>query len=117
MQLYGHDSQQRDIQVRTRGKPTRPILISTLIVPLLMQAMAVYADSPVAGVKPDSRPAEAPAITEFDRPDGWYDEALSGVEEPYPYSLRFLENQEAWYSPFSRAGMLPPYDIRGWHGK
>jgi hypothetical protein len=70
-----------------------------------------------AGVRPDIRPQGAPEITEFNRPDGWYDEALIGVEEPYPYSLRFLESQEAWYTPFSRGGMLPPYDLRGWHGK
>jgi hypothetical protein len=37
------------------------------------------------------------------------------VSQPYPASLRFLEDQGNWYTPFNRPGMLPPYDIRGWH--
>ncbi len=45
----------------------------------------------------------------------WYREALTGVERPYPYSLKFLEDQGAWYTPFNRPGMTGRYDIRHWH--
>lgn len=97
-------------------KQRLPLLAVSLFIAFSALQSATAANE-VAGVKPDSRPQGAPVITEFDRNDTWYDDALIGVEEPYPYSLRFLENQEAWYTPFSRGGMLPPYDIRGWHGK
>jgi hypothetical protein len=115
-QLSGHDQKQRKILMKQIGKVRKPILVSILVLPLQLVQVAI-ADYPIAGIEPATRPADAPVITDFERPDGWYDQALSGVDEPYPYSLRFLENQEAWYTPFSRAGMLPPYDIRGWHGK
>lgn len=42
--------------------------------------------------------------------------ALTGVEPPYPASLRFLEDQGAWHTPFIHPGMTGPYDIRRWHG-
>ena len=73
------------------------------------------AQYPVAGVTPNERPANAPVITEFDKSKSWYEEALHGVVRPYPTSLRFLEDQGAWHTPFNRPGMPPPYDIRGWY--
>lgn len=42
--------------------------------------------------------------------------ALTGGEPPYPASLRFLEDQGAWHTPFTHPGMTGPYDIRRWHG-
>jgi len=75
-------------------------------------AMAEY---PVAGVDPHQRPANAPVITEVQKDHAWYMRALTGVSEPYPASLRFLEDQGNWYTPFNHPGMTEPYDIRNWH--
>jgi len=70
---------------------------------------------PVAGTQPSQRPAGAPVIQEVDKPAGWYTRALTGISRPYPASLRFLEDQGDWYTPFNRPGMPGRYDIRGWH--
>lgn len=75
----------------------------------------VLADYPVAGVKPYERPLGAPTITQVNKDGAWYTQALQGVEKPYPNSLRFLEDQGNWYTPFNRPGMTAPYDIRHWH--
>ena len=69
----------------------------------------------IAGTTPWERPAGAPVLTEVVKPEGWYQRALTGIEPPYPASLRFLEDQGNWFTPFIHPGMLPPYDIRGWH--
>ena len=74
------------------------------------------ADSPfIAGVVPQERPKNAPTITTVEKGADWYANALHGVERPYPYSLRFLEDQGNWFNPFQKPGMTGPYDIRGWH--
>ncbi|MEZ5723280.1 MAG: hypothetical protein R3D59_18285 [Paracoccaceae bacterium] len=78
-------------------------------------AVAQQATPFIAGVSPWERPANAPVITEYPKDAQWYAEALHGVSEPYPYSLRFLENQGGWFTPFTHPGMSGPYDIRGWH--
>ncbi len=70
---------------------------------------------PVAGLKPDQRPAGAPVISFMQKDAAWYSRALSGVSKPYPPSLWFLDNQGAWFNPFQHPGMLPPYDIRSRH--
>lgn len=70
---------------------------------------------PIAGLQPSERPAGAPVITEFEKDAAWYAEVLRGISEPYPASLRFLEDEGAWYTPFIHPGMTGPYDIRGWH--
>ncbi len=86
------------------------------VVPALMVIGATaWADYPVAGVEPWHRPTGAPEITRVHHDAKWYAHALHGVSQPYPASLRFLENQGNWYTPFNRPGMLPPYDIRGWY--
>ena len=72
-------------------------------------------EPPVAGVDPHQRPAGAPVITHFQKSGDWYGHALHGVSQPFPASLRFLENQGAWHTPFNRPGMAGPYDLRGWH--
>lgn len=73
--------------------------------------------APIAGSNPSQRPADAPVITAFAKTGAWYVFALRGVIPPYPMSLRFLESQGAWFSPFLHAGMSGPYDIRGLHGQ
>lgn len=70
---------------------------------------------PVGGTQPSQRPAGAPVIRTVDKPAGWYTRALTGISRPYPASLRFLEDQGNWYTPFDRPGMIGRYDIRGWH--
>lgn len=69
----------------------------------------------VAGTAPDQRPVAAPTIAELKKDGDWYTAALRGVDAPFPASLRFLEDQGAWFSPFLYAGMTGPYDIRHWH--
>lgn len=70
---------------------------------------------PIAGLAPAQRPIGAPIITQFNKDAAWYSQALHGVDRPYPPSLRFLEDQGAWHTPFNRPGMPPPYDLRGWY--
>ena len=72
-------------------------------------------DMSVAGVDPSTRPTGAPEITNVDKDSAWYANALRGVVPPYPYSLKFLEDQGNWFNPFQKPGMTGPYDIRGWH--
>ncbi len=95
------------------------VIKALAVTAVLVAATARWADASdvdfVAGVEPSKRPATAPTLTETKKGSGWYTEALTGVDRPYPYSLRFLEDQEAWYTPFTRPGMIGPYDIRGWH--
>lgn len=90
-----------------------------LLLASLLGSVAICATenaaAPIAGTTPSQRPAGAPVITEFVKPEGWYSQALYGVERPYPYSLRFLEDQGAWHTPFNRPGMPGPYDLRGWY--
>jgi hypothetical protein len=70
---------------------------------------------PIAGTNPSQRPLGAPMIQTVQRDPSWYATALTGISKPYPDSLRFLEYQGNWYTPFNRPGMPGPYDIRGWH--
>ncbi len=93
-----------------------PILAMAFGVAICLQT-TVHADelTPVAGLKPDQRPAGAPVVTQENKDAAWYRKALTGLEPPYPTSFRFLEDQGNWYTPFTRAGMTGPYDIRNWH--
>jgi hypothetical protein len=98
----------------------KPALQATLLCFLIHGAGAAtpaLADFPIAGVRPYQRLEGAPVINEVDKAPGWYEHALTGVSRPYPVSLRFLEDQGNWYTPFNRPGMTAPYDIRGWHNK
>lgn len=68
----------------------------------------------IAGVEPDKRPVNAPVQQEVNRDNVWYKKQLHGVTSPYPKSLRFLELQGRWYTPFSQPGMPGRYNIRNW---
>jgi len=102
------------------SKP-RFMMITALVVltaSLILAANATAADAPppIAGVNPDARPVGAPVITAVAKKQkDWYEQALTGVDSPYPASLRFLEDQGNWYTPFTRPGMHGRYDIRNWH--
>ncbi|MDP1651323.1 MAG: hypothetical protein Q8L56_01220 [Rhodocyclaceae bacterium] len=77
-------------------------------------AHAASPSPPVAGLQPDRRPA-LPVIDDVARPAEWYQRAFSGVETPYPWTLRFVNDQGNWHNPFMAPGMTGRYDIRGWH--
>ena len=100
-------------------KPSYKTIIAfafTASLTLAASATAAASSFPIAGVNPDARPVGAPTITEVpERTKEWYEQALTGVDSPYPASLRFLEDQGDWYTPFTRSGMLDYYDIRNWH--
>jgi hypothetical protein len=81
----------------------------------LLPVVSAVGAQPVAGLVPYQRPAGAPVITEYYKDGNWYRRALTGIERPYPASLRFLEDQGPWYTPFIRPGMTGKYDIRRWH--
>jgi len=82
---------------------------------MLACSMGIKADYPMAGINPSQRPQGAPVITHISHNDAWYQQALRGIEKPYPGSLRFLENQGNWHTPFNQPGLKGPYDIRNWH--
>jgi hypothetical protein len=113
--LTGHlfDANRRgDIEMRKLA-----IAVAMLIGVATGQGLAASTEGgfPIAGTQPWERPAGAPVIREVQKPAGWFTRALTGISQPYPPSLRFLEDQGNWYTPFNRPGMLSPYDIRGWH--
>ena len=83
----------------------------------LTASFSVGAGYPIAGIQPDRRPEGAPVLSKAVKTDGWYERALTGIEPPYPGSLRFLEDQGAWYTPFDHPGMPGRYDIRGWRDR
>ncbi|HEC07197.1 MAG TPA: hypothetical protein ENJ12_10105 [Thiolapillus brandeum] len=91
-----------------------PITLSGLFV---LSTAATGADPayPIAGTAPYQRPAGAPVIEWVQHDRAWFEHALTGIQRPYPRSLYFLDNQGNWYTPFTRPGMTPPYDLRGWH--
>ena len=82
---------------------------------LAAQSAAAETEFFVAGANPSQRPKDAPIITDIEKGASWYDTALQGIDQPYPNSLRFLEDQGNWYTPFNRPGMTGRYDIRNWH--
>ena len=93
--------------------------VAVLIGVVSGQGMDARADGgyPIAGTQPSERPAGAPVIREVQKPQGWYTRALTGISQPYPPSLRFLEDQGNWYTPFNHPGMHGRYDLRGWYGQ
>lgn len=90
------------------------LLTATIAVCACFAATADAQDY-VAGSAPSVRPATAPVVRGLDRPDDWLAKAAAGVSLPYPASLKFLNDQGNWYTPFTRPGMPGPYDIRGLH--
>jgi len=95
-----------------------PKTLPTIMVSVFMlgqSGIAAAQTYPIAGSAPYQRPEGAPTLVSVNHGPPWYANALTGVAQPYPVSLRFLEHQGNWYTPFNRPGMLPPYDIRHWH--
>ena len=69
----------------------------------------------VAGLAPYERPVGAPVILVFAPGNDWQSRALTGISEPRPTSINFLNDQGAWYTPFIHPGMPGYYDLRRWH--
>lgn len=86
-----------------------------IVIILGNSASGFASEAPVAGLAPQQRPTGAPVIASYEKNGVWYRQALHGISEPYPASLRFLEDQGPWHTPFHMPGMTGPYDIRGWH--
>ena len=89
--------------------------IAAFFIALGLCGLSLASDVPIAGANPSERPAGAPVVTTHEKTGEWYSQALTGVSQPYPGSLRFLERQGRWHTPFTKPGMTGPYDIRGWH--
>lgn len=69
----------------------------------------------VAGLVANQRPANAPTIREFTPGNLRRKQMLTGISEPLPASLAFIDDQEAWYTPFNQPGIPGYYDLRNWH--
>lgn len=89
-------------------------LRSAFMIGSFLVSHAVCADF-VAGSTPSQRPADAPKLAADNKDEAWYQQALKGVPAPYPAALCFLQHQGQWFTPFTRAGMTGPYDLRRWH--
>ncbi len=93
------------------GTRAKAVLLPLLAWPVVVAAEPVV----VGGAFPDRRPEDVPAITVFAKDFAWYAGMLHGIPPPFPDSLRFLDDQGAWYTPFDRPGAPGRYDLRGWH--
>ncbi|MCA0405856.1 MAG: hypothetical protein LCH39_06875 [Proteobacteria bacterium] len=103
--------------MRNNGHPNpwKIAAASVLALGALVLANPATAQQVVGGVTPWERPASAPRIIEVKHDQTWYRRALTGVSQPYPASLGFLDHQGDWYTPFIRPGMPGFYDLRRWH--
>ncbi|MES9899196.1 MAG: hypothetical protein ABW148_09250 [Sedimenticola sp.] len=97
------------------GMLSKKVALSLLLSTGVIGTTPVLAEYPTAGLTPDKRPQEAPVISEVNHNQAWKKSALKGIDKPYPGSLSFLDDQGNWYTPFTRPGMVGPYDIRGLH--
>ncbi len=76
---------------------------------------SVVESDPVIILDHAQRPKNAPIVTEVKKNAAWYQSALHGITQPYPQSIKFLEAQGNWHTPFNHPGMPGRYDLRGWH--
>lgn len=91
------------------------LVLSGAMAVLLALGVPAQAQTYIAGAQPDRRPEGAPVITKFQAPKGWPKSGLRGVSDPVPPSLRFIDDQGGWYTPFTRPGMTGRFDIRKLH--
>ena len=92
-----------------------PLIAALASICAAKAASAQEASGFVAGTAPSQRPAGAPVLGTYEKSEAWFAAARTGVAAPYPASLSFLDDQGAWFNPFTRPGMTRPYDIRNWH--
>lgn len=98
----------------TFGSPKR-IRGAVVLLGVLACCTGAGAAEFVAGTTPDRRPEGAPRIQSVQHDAQWRVQALRGVSKPIPKSLTFVDDQGAWFTPFTRPNMPPPYDIRGFY--
>jgi hypothetical protein len=89
------------------------VALTALIAPCAAIAAHAAPSYPIAGLTPYQRPANAPVLTTNPARDAG--QALHGVSTPIPDSLKFLNDQGGWFTPFTRPGMTGSYDLRRWH--
>lgn len=86
---------------------------------VLLASTSVFAQQsqqpPIAGTTPDRRPEGAPVVQESGLTMFGLAMALRGISQPIPPNLDFLDDQGAWFTPFTHPGMTGRYDIRGMH--
>ena len=111
----GFNMKRNTMTMNTKIKTISTSLIWLFIFSTTASSSAMAADYPVAGTAPWQRPVGAPVIEWVQHDRIWYEQALTGINTPYPRSLYFLDNQGDWYTPFNRPGMPMPYDLRKWH--
>lgn len=105
----------------TLSKTRRPALFycvaaaSLLAMASIVNSPAAAADEFVAGTTPDRRPQNAPRITTLEHTPAMRAQSLRGISKPIPPSLRFVDDQGGWYTPFTRPNMPGRYDIRNLH--
>jgi hypothetical protein len=98
-------------------KPATETALSAKSVESASPASPAKSNGFVAGLQPNQRPAAAPVIRVFAPGADWRARSLTGISEPIPASLEFLDSQGAWYTPFNQPGMPGYYDLRDWrHG-
>lgn len=95
--------------------PLLGLIAGMIAAPPWIAASPAQAQQNIAGLRPHERPAAAPKTTTLVRDPRWLAGATEGIVEPVPPSLKFLQDQGDWYTPFIRPGMPGPYDIRGLH--
>lgn len=101
--------------MNSRKRNAQACCLGALTLSLLAGTPASAGEGFVAGSTPQRRPADAPVIKAFNASAEWRKAALTGIGEPLPPSLKFLDQQGAWYTPFDQRGMPGYYDLRGLH--
>ncbi|MCL2591426.1 MAG: hypothetical protein FWD67_11300 [Betaproteobacteria bacterium] len=69
----------------------------------------------VAGLHPDRRPDGAPQLAQAALAPDQLERALHGIDRPEPGNVGSVAATGRWWVPLREPGMLPPYDLRGWH--
>lgn len=83
------------------------------------QTMKIVAQSTpsrfIAGLAPNHRPEHTPVIREYAVSEQQRKQALTGISQPTSSGFAFIDDQQAWFTPFNRPGMIGYYDLRTWH--
>lgn len=83
---------------------------------LLLQVPAQgAAQTFVAGLQPERRPASAPSLGAIPVDEATKVQRLQGIAKPWPGNLETIAVQGNWYFPLFRPGMPGRYDLRGLH--
>lgn len=81
----------------------------------LASAGVAFAQSTLAGLRPDRRPVNAPTLKQQTLTPRELKGYLHGVTDPVPANVRDVAQTGNWFVPLRSPGMTSPYDIRNWH--